>query len=414
MSDSEASKQRSILLTRSGIAIVPMQITSGFVLSLFFTFIPLYVYDLYGFVASSLCRTLVAITAIILSWLWGWVSDRFSSKKNLLAISMLGQSGFILLFALSQFFSEGEFIHLVFLLFTYTLTSLFTAIFNPVRNAAITLMTEEEERAESIGLFFLFSSAGWGIGGFLLGYWWDIWSLSVTVSVTALLHIFSLFFFFVLFQDRDVRTEQPVRRGLLKGFREMNPVLMYVALVVLLVSVGRGIFLPIFQIKMYIIYGKESFWIGVISGLSGVGSAIGAYGYGKLTKRVGDSAAIKLGIFGNFALILLGTLNDPLTAALVWIFPVWPLIGVSSVSLAASHSEDTERGEAQGVIESARSFSGLFSVIGGIAALLIGAGEDVNMLTPIFLSMLIFPIIAYLPLRKSQQRAAEQGTYSNT
>ena len=50
-------------------------------------------------------------------------------------------------------------------------------------------------------------------------------------------------------------------------------------------------------------------------------------------------------------------------------------------------------------------------IVGGIAALLIGAGEDVNMLTPIFLSMLIFPIIAYLPLRKSQQKAAEQQFY---
>ena len=412
MLESEESK-RSILFTRSGIALVPMQITSGFVLSLFFTFIPLYVYDLYGFVASSLCRTLVALTAIILSWLWGWVSDRFSSKKNLLTISMIGQSGFILLFILSQIFTEGELIHLVFLLFTYTLTSLFTAIFNPVRNAAITLMAKEEDRAESIGLFFLFSSAGWGIGGFLIGYWWDIWSLSLTVSVIALLHIFSLFFFFALFKDSDVRTEQPVRRGLLKGFRDMDPVLMYVALVVLLVSVGRGIFLPIFQIKMYIVYGKESLWIGIISGLSGFGSAIGAYGYGKLTKRVGDSTAIRLGIIGNSALFLLGTLNHPLTIAIVWIFPVWPLIGVSSVSLAAAYSKDTERGEAQGVVESARSFSGLFSVIGGIAALLIGASDDINMLTPIFLSMLIFPIIAYLPLRRSQQIAAEQSTYSN-
>jgi MFS family permease len=412
MSDT-ASVKRSILLTRSGIALVPMQITSGFVLSLFFTFIPLYVYDIYGFVASSLCRTLVALTAIILSWLWGWVSDRFASKKNLLAISMLGQAGFTVLFAVSQLFTEGDVFHLVFLLLTYTLASLFTAIFNPVRNAAITLMAKEEDRAENIGLFFLFSSAGWGLGGFFLGYWWDIWSLSLTVSVTALLHIFSLFFFFALFQERDIKTEQSIRRSLFKGIRDMNPVLMYIVLVVLLVSVGRGIFLPIFQIKMYIIFGKESLWIGIISGLSGMGSAIGAYGYGKLTKRLGDSAAIKLGIFGNLALFLLGTLNHPLTVALIWIFPVWPLIGVASVSLAAAHSKDTERGEAQGVIESARSFSGLFSVIGGIAALLIGAGEDVNMLTPIFLSMLIFPIIAFLPLRKSQQKATEQSTYSN-
>jgi MFS family permease len=177
--------------------------------------------------------------------------------------------------------------------------------------------------------------------------------------------------------------------------------------------VGRGIFLPIFQIKMYIIFGKESIWIGIISGLSGMASAIGAYGYGKLAQRIGDSSAIKLGIFGNSALFLLGTLNYQLTVALVWIFPVWPLIGVSSVSMAATHSKDTERGEAQGVVESARSFSGLFSVIGGIAALLIGASDNINMLTPIFLSMLIFPIIAYLPLRRSQQTATEQSTYSN-
>jgi hypothetical protein len=47
-------------------------------------------------------------------------------------------------------------------------------------------------------------------------------------------------------------------------------------------------------------------------------------------------------------------------------------------------------------------------VIGGIAALLIGAGEDVNLLTPIFLSMIIFPIIAYLPFKRSLKIAEKQ------
>jgi len=210
-----------------------------------------------------------------------------------------------------------------------------------------------------------------------------------------------------LFQEEDVETEAPPRRGVIESLRNMKPVLFQVTLAILLISVGRGVFLPLFQVKMYEIYGRESFWIGVISALSGLAGAIGSFGYGKLTDRIGDSTALRLGMFGNLGLFLLGILNHPITAALVWIFPIWPLISVSSVSLAAGHSEDTRRGEAQGVIESARSFSGLFSVIGGIAAFLLGAEQDINRLAPFFLSLILFPILAYVPAKRSENKDSE-------
>ena len=400
--------EESILRSRSGFALIPMQITGGFVLSLYFTFIPLYVYDLYGFIASSLCRTLVAITAISLSWVWGWVSDMFASRKKLLAISMIGQAAFTVLFPLTELVAGSGMFHLAILLFAYMLASLFTSLYNPVRNATITLMEQREERrASNIGAFFLFSSVGWGLGGLLIGYLWDIWPLHLTFLFTAGIHLVAMAIFLVLFQEEDVETEAPPRRGVIESLRNMKPVLFQVTLAILLISVGRGVFLPLFQVKIYEIYGRESFWIGVISALSGLAGAIGAFGYGKLTDRIGDSAALRLGMFGNLGLFLLGILNHPITAALVWIFPIWPLISVSSVSLAADHSEDTRRGEAQGVIESARSFSGLFSVIGGIAAFLLGAEQDINRLAPFFLSLILFPILAYVPAKRSESKDSE-------
>jgi len=394
--------EKSLVFTRSGAAIIPMQLTSGLVNSLYFTFIPLYVYDLYGFIASSLCRTLVAVTAILLSWVWGWVSDVFSSKKKLLVISILGQAIFTVLFALTQFVGEPGLLNLIFILFMYTLAALFTSMYNPVRNAVITLMSKEEGRASNIGSFFLFSSAGWGIGALIIGYLWEIVPLYWIFIFTGGIHLLSMVIFQVIFQESDVTTEEPARRGIIEGLRNMKPLLLYITLAILLVSVGRGVFLPIFQIKMYIIFGRESFWIGVISALSGLAGAIGAFAYGKLTDRIGDSFALKLGIFGNVALFLLGILNHPLTAALVWIFPVWPLIAVSSVSLAAGHSEKTRRGEAQGVVESARSFSGFFSVIGGIVATLVGAEDNMDNLNPFFFSLITLPLLALIPVSRSK------------
>ncbi|MFO7837453.1 MAG: MFS transporter [Candidatus Thorarchaeota archaeon] len=400
--------EKSILRSRSGFALIPMQITGGFILSLYFTFIPLYVYDLYGFVASSLCRTIVAITAISLSWVWGYISDIFASRKKLLALSMLGQAAFTITFPLTELASGSGILHLGMLLFAYMLASLFTSLYNPVRNAAITLMEQkEEQRASNIGAFFLFSSAGWGLGGLLIGYIWDIWPLYLTFTFTAAIHIIAMAIFLILFQEEDIETEASPSRGVLEGLRNMKPVLFQVTMAILLISVGRGVFLPLFQVKMYEIYGKESFWIGIISALSGLAGAIGSFGYGKLTDRIGDSFALRLGIFGNLGLFLLGILNHPISAAMVWIFPIWPLISVSSVSLAAGHSEDTRRGEAQGVVESARSFSGLFSVLGGIAAFLLGAEENIDRLTPFFLSLILFPILAYLPAARSEERAKE-------
>lgn len=402
--------EKSILRSRSGFALVPMQITGGFVLSLYFTFIPLYVYDLYGFVASSLCRTLVAVTAISLSWIWGWISDVFASRKKLLAISMLGQAAFTILFPLTELVLGSGIFHLGILLLAYMLASLFSSLYNPVRNATITLMEQKEERrASNIGAFFLFSSAGWGLGGLVIGYLWDTWPLHLTFTFTAGIHIIAMAVFLALFQEEDVETEAPPRRGVLESLRNMKPVLYQLTLAILLISVGRGVFLPLFQVKMYEIYGKQSFWIGIISALSGLAGAIGSFGYGKLTDRIGDSVALRLGMVGNLALFLLGILNHPITAAMVWIFPIWPLISVSSVSLAAGHSEETRRGEAQGVVESARSFSGLFSVIGGIAAFLLGAEQDINRLAPFFFSLILFPILAYFPAAKSEEGAKDRN-----
>ena len=246
-------EEKSLVFTRSGAAIIPMQLTSGFINTLYFTFIPLYVYDLYGFIASSLCRTLVAVTAILLSWVWGWVSDVFSSKKKLLIISIFGQAMFTVLFALTQVVGEPGPLNLVFILFMYTLAALFTSMYNPVRNSVITLMSKEEGRASNIGSFFLFSSAGWGIGALIIGYLWEIIPLYWIFMFTGGIHLLSMVIFHAVFQESDVATEEPARRGIIEGLRNMKPLLLYITLAILLVSVGRGIFLPIFQIKMYII-----------------------------------------------------------------------------------------------------------------------------------------------------------------
>lgn len=395
--------QSSILLDKNSIALIPLHITTGFVLSLFFTFIPLHIYDLYGFIASSLCRTLVAISAIALSWIWGWLSDVMGSKKTILAIAMGGQATFTMAFAIAGAFGSSGLFLLLILLLMYTVASLFTSMYYPVKNAIITLMRGKKERGRTVGVFFFFSSLGWGLGGYLTGYWLSFWSLSRTVLLIGSIHLLSLLFFLLLFQEKEIETRQPIRRGLIESLRTMDRVFLWITLSIILVSVGRGIFLPIFQIKMWIVFGKQSVWVGIITGLSGIAGAVGSFLYGRLSDRIGQTSALRLGILGNFALFLLGSLNFSFTVALVWIFPIWPLIAVSSVAVAANYSEKTRRGEAQGVIRSARSFSGLFSVIGGVVARFIGASQDINRLTPFFIVLCVFPALALLPLWHSRK-----------
>lgn len=393
---------RPILLRKNGIALIPLHITTGFVLSLYFTFLPLHIYELFGFIASSLCRSLVAATSISLSWLWGWFSDVSSSKKRLLTLSMTGQAVFTMVFVLSPLLKNTGFLHLLFLLAIYAIASLFTSLFYPVKNAVITLLTTQKERGKGVGSFFLFSSIGWGIGGYLIGYWLSVLSFALTVFLVSVFHLCSVLFFSLVFEEKEIKTKPPIKRGLFQSLKKMNPILQYITLSIILISVGRGIFLPIFQIKMWIFFDKQSLWVGIITGLSGVAGAVGSYLYGSLSDHIGKTAALTLGIIGNFALLLMAILSQPITIALVWIFPIWPLIAVSSVALAADYSEETRRGEAQGIIRSARSFSGLFSVVGGIIATLLRAEEQISRLNPFFLTLCIFPALALLPLWKSR------------
>lgn len=397
---------RPVFLTRNGVALIPLHITAGLILSLFFTFIPLHIYELFGFIASSLCRSLVSITSLALAWMWGWLSDVTTSKKKILGLSMGGQAFFTMCFVFSDFL-QGGIPLLAFFLLMYTLTSLFTSIYYPVKNAIITLMTREKGRGENVGVFFFFSSLGWGIGGYLNGYVLSLWTLGKTALLMGVLHLFALLFFLLIYREKEIEGEEPIKRGFLEGIQKMEPVLLWITLAIILISVGRGIFLPIFQIKMWIVFEKQSVWVGLITGLSGVAGAVGSFLYGKLSDHIGQASALTLGIIGNFVLFLLGVLNYQVTLAFVWIFPIWPLIAVSSVAIAANYSKATRRGEAQGVIRSARSFSGLFSFIGGVVAQFIGAAQDINRLTPFFLSLCIFPVLALLPLWKSKQLAKE-------
>lgn len=100
--------ETSLLLQRNGIALIPLQVTSGFIMSLFYTFIPLRIFDFFGFIASAFCRTLVAFSTITLSWIWGWFSDVAGSKKTILGISIGGQAFFTMAFTFSEFFNEGS------------------------------------------------------------------------------------------------------------------------------------------------------------------------------------------------------------------------------------------------------------------------------------------------------------------
>ncbi len=392
------------ILTRSGRGLIPLNITWGFLSVLFFTFIPLQVYNLYGFVASSLCTTLAAISSILLSWVWGWISDVFISKKKLLSLAMIGQSAFTMLFAISSRV-KGELFQLLFLLFLYSVASLFSSLFMTVRNAVITLMTERNKRGANLGVFFLLSSLGWALGGYLIGFWLTVWTFSQTLLLISLLHICSLIVFLWLFQAPEPQIDRPKKRGLFESLRAMDPVLFQVMLSILIVSVGRGMFYSVFRIKTWIVIGRASMWMGIITSLAGMAGAVGSLLYGTLSDRIGHETALLLAIGANIPMFLLSILNYPITLALVWIFPVAPFLLISSVAFAADYSKKTRRGEAQGIINSAISFSDLFSVIGGIIAVFLGASQDLNKLMPFFLSLCAFPCLSVIPLWKARNKA---------
>lgn len=392
-------KTHNILTTRNGIAIAILQLGMGLSGSLFFPFIEPLLYDLgASFTLITFRRTFVAFASLFVAWIWGGLADFFQSYKKLIAFSFSLAISFCLPFLFFPRLTKNAF----FLMLSLAFFSIFRSMVFPVRNAFITLISEEEKGGETIGYLYVFSSVGWGIGSLVFGRLIDHGEIVSAFLITAFFSFLTLFMFYFLFEDTTLDVEGKIdleEKSFFELLTEVKTVLAIFAVAIFILGISRNIFFTFFKIKLYIAYQKSYTILGIITTLAGFGGALAAIFYGKMVDKFGGAIILAIGslIYMGFYLLLAFSFN-PYLITIPWIVPVGSLISIPAVSLTGKLSNERERGRSQGIISGAQRIAGIGTVFGGLVADFIGATESIHKLTYIFLGLTPFPLITVLIL----------------
>lgn len=406
-------KTENILTTRNGVALAILQTGLGISGSLFFPFIAPLLYDLNAsYTLITFRRTFVAIASLIVSWIWGSLSDVFHSYKELIAFGFGGAISMCFPFLLFPFLASNA----LFLVLSLVFFSLFRTMVYPVRNAIITLMSKKESSGKNISYVYVFFYAGWGGGSLLFGRLIEGGRLITAFFITAVISTLFLVIFFITFQDRKIKAVgelEVTQKSVIKLLRRVKKPLLILALGVLILGISRKVFFTFFKIKLYVVYERNYSLLGYVTTLSGIGGAIATIFYGNMVDRYGSFK-----VFAGGALIymsfyfLLAFSSNPVLITIPWILPVASLISIPAVDLTGRLSVAQERGSAQGVVSGIRRIAGLGTVIAGIIADYIGTGQNFGKLSWIFLGITPFPIVSVIIVYSLLRRHKNNGSKS--
>lgn len=388
-------KTENILATRNGLALAILQTGLGISGSLFFPFIAPLLYDLNAsFTLITFRRTFVALASLFVSWIWGSLSDMFHSYKELIAFGFGGAISMCIPFLLFPSLSSNA----LFLVFALVLFSLFRTMVYPVRNAIITLMSKEESSGKNISYIYVFFYAGWGGGSFLFGRLIEAGKMITAFYITTILSFTLLTIFFLLFQDKQIKTEGTLKgaqKNIIKVLRRVKKPLLILAVGIFILGISRRVFFTFFKIKLYIAYERNFGLLGFATTLSGIGGAIATVFYGQMVDRYGSFKVFAGGALMYICFyILLAFSSNVVLITIPWILPVSTLVSIPAVNLAGKLSVEQERGSAQGVVSGTRRIAGIGTVFAGIIADYMGATQNVAKLSLIFLGIIPFPIVS--------------------
>lgn len=389
-------KTENILKTRNGIAIIILQLGIGLSGSLFFPYIEPLLFDLgASFTLITFRRTFVALSSLIVAWLWGAVSDLFHSYKAQISFSFGSSISFCVPVLLFQNLAES----VLFLLLALAFFSLFRSMVYPVRNAFITLASEEGKGGANTSYIYAFSSIGWGVGSLIFGFLIEGNQLVTAFLLTFVFSVLTLSLFYILFDDKKVPTEEIEieQKNIFELLMDVDKSLLVFAIAIFILGLSRSIFFTFFKVKLYVAYGRNYGLFGIATTIAGLIGAAATLLYGKMVDRFGGAQVFALGalIYMSFYFILAFSSN-PIILTIPWILPIGYLISIPSVSLTAKLSDENERGRAQGIVSGTQRISGLGTVIGGFFADYLGAAENIQQLSWIFLGLTPFPIISIL------------------
>ncbi len=316
-----------------------------------------------SFIQQSVAFASPAIVIMIMTNVWGSLSDRLKKRKMFMIIGFVGYA--------STFFLYAYVSDILQYLIVAVVGAAFSSAALPMGQAHLT--TNAPNKGERLGYFVAAQSAGWFCGALFSGAFYDIigmralfivasaLSLGATASSAALIHD-------IPFNEID----QSIKRG----FRELvrKPGMSRLTAAVALSQIGMNAISAFFAIMIVDELGHGDTSYLAFVGLANSGATfIAILVTGKIGKIVDKSGPVKVLIIAYASYVtfsfLFGIVTDPVIAVFMWALPIYPLSATATTALAAQISGEDERGRAMSLIYGAQNAGGWIGpLLGGFFA----------------------------------------------
>jgi len=355
----------------------------------------------HSFLQLSAAFAAPAIVTMIMTNVWGSLSDRLKKRKMFMIIGFIGYALTFILYAI------------VLDIFQYLIVAIVGAAFSsaalPMGQAHLT--TNAPNKGERLGYFVAAQSAGWFFGALLSGAFYDIIGMRALFIIAAILSLGTTVSSAVLIRDipfKEIDTSEK------RGFRELvgKPGMSLLTAAVALSQIGMNAIAAFFAIMLVDELGHGDTSYLAFVGLANSGATfIAILVTGEVGKIVDRRGPIKVLILAYASYVtfsfLFGIVTDPIIAVIMWALPIYPLSATAASALAAQISGEDERGRAMSLIYGAQNAGGWIGpLIGGyFAEYIFFATQPISFLNMAFNAVALILAISLLRLKLSYDRS---------
>jgi len=326
-----------------------------------------------------------------MSFVWGAVSDKMGTRKEILVYASLLHG--VLYFPMPFMDIMG----LIALRF-------FQVIFQSSSVLATALITEymPERKGEAVGTLSFYTSVGWLIGGMAGGF---VYMSGMMASVFMISGVVALLSGIVLvnIEERRKVSEIPSIMDIMKFGTDRRMVLI-VCTVNMLAFFSNYMVFTVFPVYMKDVLGVSEGIIGVIGAAAGITGAAVIGAVSRYIDRRGRRPMFVLSVMVYmldwFIMAFTGRIE---VIVAIWLVPSWIFITLSSTAIISDITREEERGRGLGALS---SMLNLGAFLGSISSGIVGelmAPTDLGSYRGIFLVSGILLVIPFIIALKSRE-----------
>ncbi len=312
-----------------------------------------------SFLEQSLAFACPAIVTMIMTNVWGSLSDRWKKRKMFMVIGFAGYATTFLFYA----FVADIFQYL----FVAAVGAMFSSAALPMGQAHLT--TNATNKGERLGYFVAAQSAGWFCGSFISGALYDYVGMRILFIFAAVLSLGAILSCAALIHDIAFNeVDKSIKRGYQDLLRREG--MGWLAAAAAFSQIGMNAVSAFIAIMIVDELGGSTAYVGYANAATSLMGVLITGQVGKFVDRGGPYKALILAYTSYVAFaFFFGIVKDPVAAALLWALPIYPLSATATAALAARISGEDERGRAMSLIYGAQNAGGWIGpLIGGLFA----------------------------------------------